>query len=64
MKPGRFIAIKNPQLKIFQDGRFGFRAEDEGCVLIIDVDNQQYGILIFILLILFLFGLFVFFIHK
>ena len=63
MKPGRFIAIKNPKLNIFQDGRFGFRAEDEGCVHIIDVDQQQYDI-IFICLILFLFGLFVFFISK
>lgn len=62
--PGRFIAIKNPKMKIFQDGKFGFRAEDEGCVLIIDVDGQQDGIIIFSLIVLVLCGLFVFYITK
>lgn len=62
--PGRFIAIKNPKMKIFQDGKFGFRAEDEGCVLVIDVDGQQDGINIFSLIVLVLFGLFVFYITK
>ena len=62
--PGRFIAIKNPKLKIFQDGKFGFCAEDEGCVLVVDVDHQQYGIIIIIFIVLFLFGLFVFFNRK
>ena len=64
MKPGRFIAIKNPKMNIFQDGKFGFRAEDEGCVLVVDVDHQQYGIIIIIFIVLFLFGLFVFFNRK
>lgn len=42
-RPGRFVALKNPTLTVFQDGEFGFRTNETGSVHYIDVDGDYFS---------------------
>ena len=35
------MAVQNPKLTIFENGEFGFRPENEGCVHFVDVDSSN-----------------------
>ncbi|XP_063426008.1 uncharacterized protein LOC134709795 [Mytilus trossulus] len=59
-RPGRFVALKNPTLTIFQDGEFGFLTNETGSVHYIDVDDDYFinAFIIFICVLIVCFFIF------